>query len=120
MRILAGLLLLVAFPLAAQQAGTVTFDPPTTGGAPTGYRLYRDSTLIGPVTSGQTIPGLFPANTGTWVISVEAFNATGPGPKVGKTVTLGPVVPGAVINLTITAPCAVAQPPTCSVVVTGP
>lgn len=122
-QIAAVLLLLVCLPAFGQQAGTVTFDAPTTGGAPTGYRLYRDNVLVGPVTSGQTIPNLFPANTGTWVIAVESFNTAGPGPRVTKTVTLGPPPiqpPGPVINVVIDAPCAKASPPTCTINVTSP
>jgi hypothetical protein len=111
-------LLALSVPALAQQAGSVTFSPPTTGGAPTGYRLYRDNTLIGPVTSGQAIPALFPANTGSWVFAVEAFNATGAGARSAVTATLGPVVPGAPVQITITAPCASANPPTCVITVT--
>ena|SRR5688572_6752163 len=118
--IAAGLLLCLAMPAFAQQSGTVTFGAPTTGGAPTGYRLYRDGTLVGPVTSGQTVANLFPANTGTWVFAVEAFNATGAGPRVSTTVTLGPPLPGPVINVVIDAPCAKANPPTCVITVSGP
>ena len=120
MRIVVAVLLLVSFPSFAQQAGTVSFDPPNTGGAPTGYRLYRDNVLVGPVTSGQTVPNLFPANTGTWVIAVEAFNTAGPGPRSSKTVTLSPPLqpPGAPLNIVIVAPCASATPPTCVITVT--
>lgn len=115
-------LLALSLPAFAQQSGTVTFNAPTTGGPPAGYRLYRDDTLIGPVTSGQTVAGLFPANTGSWLIEVEPLNSAGAGPRLGLTVTLGPPVqvPGPVINIAISAPCATAQPPTCTVVVTGP
>lgn len=101
----------------AAQDATITFSPPITGGAPTGYRLYRDSTLIGSVSSGQTLTALFPNDIGTYAIAVSAFNATGEGPKVTQTVTLGAVVPGPVQNLTITLKCATASPPTCTVIV---
>lgn len=93
-----------SFAALAAQNGTVTFDVPNTGGAPTGYRLYRDGTLVGSVTSGQTFTALFPNDTGTYVIGVEAFNATGPGPRVNKSVTLSPLVPGPVRNVVITCP----------------
>ena len=131
MRLLAGLLLLiVCTPAFAQQSGTVTFSPPDTGGTPTGYRLYRDNTLVGPVTPGQTISGLFPADTGTWTFGVEAFNAAcGVSPLPACTrVTTPPITlggpplqpPGPVIGLIISAPCATTSPPTCTVTVTGP
>ena len=129
MRYLAGLLALVALPAFAQQSGTVTFGAPTTGGTPAGYRLYRDTTLVGPVTSGQTITNLFPANAGTWTYAVESHNAacgtTGlPAcPRVSVTYTLGPPPlqpPGPVINVIIQAPCATASPPTCTVTVATP
>lgn len=121
--LLVAALLCLVMPVAAQQSGTVTFDPPTTGGVPTGYRLYRDNVLVGPVTSGQTVANLFPANTGAWAIAVESFNTAGPGPRVTKTVTLGPPPiqpPGPVINVVIDAPCAKATPPTCTVNITSP
>ena len=120
MKTLLAVLLLVSFPVLAQQAGTVTFGAPTTGGAPTGYRLYRDGTQVGTtVTSGQTVANLFPTNTGTWVIGVEAFNTAGAGPRVTRTVTLGPVIqpPGPIPTITITAPCATAVPATCVITV---
>ena len=125
----AGLLALVALPALAQQAGTVTFDVPTTGGTPAGYRLYRENVLVGPVTSGQTIANLFPANTGTWTCAVESHNAACGAsplpacPRVSFSRTLGPPPlqpPGPVINVTVTAPCATAQPPTCTITVVGP
>jgi hypothetical protein len=119
--LLAFALLVASLPALAAQDGTVTFSPPTSGGAPTGYRLYRDGTLVGPVTSGQTIPGLFPNDTGTYVIGVEALNTAGAGTRVNRTVVLGPPPvqpPGPVINLTINAPCATSNPPTCTIVVT--
>jgi len=111
-------LCLLALPAFAAQNGTITFDVPNTGGAPTGYRLYRDGTLVGAVTSGQTFTALFPNDIGTYTIGVEAFNATGAGPRVNKSVVLGPVVPGPVRNLVITLNCATTTPPTCTVTVT--
>ena len=114
-RLLAGLLLLViAVPALAQQNGIVRFDPAP--GA-TSHRLYRDNVLVGPVTNGQTITNLFPANAGTWTFSVEGVNTTGAGPRGNFTATLGPALPGAPVNITITAPCATAQPPTCVITV---
>jgi hypothetical protein len=133
MRLLAGILLLAfSLPLAAQQSGVVNFGAPIAGGAPAGYRLYRDGALVGPVTAGQTVPNLFPANTGAWTFAVEAHNAacgTTPlpacprvTPAISPTV-LGPpplLPPGPVINVTITAPCATASPPTCTINVVTP
>jgi len=115
MRLLAVVAVLVALPAFSQQAGTVTFGAPTTGGAPTGYRLYRDNVLVGPVTSGQTVANLFPANVGTWAFAVEAFNAAGAGPRLSTTVTLGVPAPGVPVSIVITAPCANATPPTCTI-----
>jgi hypothetical protein len=126
----AAVLLFVAYQAVAQQSGVVQFSPPTTGGAVAGYRLYRDNVLVGAVTPGQTVAGLFPANTGTWTFGVEAHNAAcGASPLPACTrittppITLGPPPlqpPGAVINVVITAPCATANPPTCSINVSGP
>lgn len=113
--IAAAALLVFCLPVSAQQNGTITFDLPNTGGAPTGFRLYRDNVLVGAVASGQTLSALLPGNTGTWTIGVEAFNATGPGPRVNKSVTVGPVVPGPVRNLVITLNCETTNPPTCTV-----
>jgi hypothetical protein len=114
--IVVGLACLAPAAFAAQD-GTITFSPPVTGGAPTGYRLYRDSTLVGTVSSGQTLTALFPNDVGVYQIGVEAFNATGAGPRVTQTVTLGAVVPGPVTNLKITLNCATTSPPTCTVTV---
>lgn len=115
--LLAAALCALAFSALAQQSGVVQFDPPNTGGAPAGYRLYRDNVLVGAVTPGQAVSALFPSNTGTWVIGVEAFNATGAGPRVNKSVTLGVVAPGPVRNFVITLNCAGTSPPTCTVVI---
>lgn len=128
-RLLLAALCVLAFPAFAQQSGTVTFDPPATGGAPAGFRLYRDNVLVGPVTSGQLVAGLFPTNTGSWVFSVETHNAACGAsglpacPRVNRTVTLGPPPlqpPGPVISVTVDAPCARATPPTCTVTVVSP
>lgn len=115
--LIAATLLCLTVPALAQQSATISFDPPSTGGAPTGYRLYRDGTLVSAVTSGQTLTNLFPSNAGSWVIGVEAFNATGPGPRVNQTVTIGPVAPGPVRNVQINCPVPVVTPATvtCSV-----
>lgn len=120
-----------ALPLAAQQAGSVTFDAPSSGGAPSAYRLFRDSTDLGAVTAGaaNTVATMFPANTGTWTFAIESRNAACGAsplptcPRVTRVVTLGPPPlqpPGPVINVLIQAPCAVASPPTCSINVTLP
>jgi hypothetical protein len=111
-------LLCLALPAAAQQAGTVSFGAPTTGGAPSGCRLFRDTTALGTVTSGQSVPNLFPAASGTWTFGVECFNASGAGPRVDTRVTLGPPLPGAPVQIVITAPCLSAVPPTCAITVT--
>lgn len=110
-------LLLMVAPVFAAQDATITFSPPVTGGAPTGYRLFRDGTLIGAVATGQTLTALFPNDVGTYQVGVEAFNATGTGQRVTKTVVLGAVVPGPVTNLIITLNCATSSPPTCTVTV---
>jgi hypothetical protein len=116
----------------AQQSGVVNFGPPIAGGAPAGYRLYRDGVLVGPVTAGQTVANLFPANAGAWTFAVESHNAACGAtplpacPRVTPTISptvLGPPPlqpPGPVINVTITAPCATASPPTCTINVVTP
>lgn len=116
-----------AFAAPQPQDVTITITPPVTGGAPAGYRAYRDGTAIGapclaPSTglcavSGQPIVSGFPDNVGTYVLGVEAFNATGTGPRLNNTVTMTPPVPGAIPKITITVPCATTLPPTCTVVV---
>lgn len=121
MRLIAAVLcVLASFVAYAAQNGTVTFDVPNTGGAPSGYRLFRDGVLVGTLTSGQTLTALAPNDVGTYVIGVEAVNATGPGTRVNKTVVLGPPplpVPGPVRNLQITLNCSTTTPPTCTVAV---
>jgi len=112
------LLALIALSAFAAQNATITFDVPNTGGAPTGYRLFRDGALVGSVANGQTLTALFPNDVGTYLIGVEAFNATGAGQRVNKSVVLGDVVPGPVRNLLITLNCATTSPPTCTVVIT--
>lgn len=112
------LVALAALPLNAAQNAAFTFDIPNTGGTPTGYRVYRDNTLVGSLTSGQSLNAFFPNDTGTYLVGVEAFNATGPGSRVNKTVVLGPAVPGPVRNLVITLNCATTTPATCTVTVT--
>ncbi len=122
MRIVAGLLLsaFLALPAIAAQDGTITFDLPNTGGAPSGFRLYRDGAVVATITSGQTVTALAPIDVGTFVIGVEAFNATGPATRVNKTVTLGAVlqVPGPVRNVQIRFACAERTPATCTVTIT--
>jgi hypothetical protein len=130
MRLLAGILLLAfSLPLAAQQAGTVTFDTPSSGGAPSSYRLFRDTTDLGAVTSGQNVPTMFPAGTGPWTFHIESRNAACGAsplpacPRFSRVVTIGPPPlqpPGPVINVTITAPCATTSPPTCTINVVTP
>lgn len=125
----------LASPALAQQAGTVTFGVAPASpdfGAPAGFRLHRDTTLVGPVTSGQTFPTLFPANVGAWTFAVEAWNAACGStplpacPRVTPVVSptrLGPpplLPPAPVINVTIDAPCARLSPPTCTITVSQP
>lgn len=106
--------------LAAPQDITVTFDVPTTGGAPTGYRLFKDGTQVGAVIPGQKFTAALPGD-GSYVLGVEAFNATGAGARVNRTITVGPLVPGPVGNLVITIACATTTPATCTVTnVAGP
>jgi len=109
---------LLALPAIAAQNGTITFDVPNTGGAPTGYRLFRDGTIVGSVTNGQTFTALSPVDVGTVLLGIESFNATGTGPRVNKSVTLGAVVPGPVRNVVYTFACAQTTPPTCTVTIT--
>lgn len=94
---------------------TVTFNAPTTGGAPDGYSLYVDDcavsgatgAAVGAVVSGQTFNGLLTAD-GTYEICVRAFNAAGeqpdPGPVATVTVSDLPL-PGPIENLDIQIGC---------------
>ena len=121
MRLLVALFVLATLPALGQQSGTVQFDPPNTGGPVTGYRLYRDGTLIGPVTGAQqTIASLFPSQFGSWTYAIETL---GPGcgttplpacPRVSLLVPIVPPAPGPVRNLQI---CVQVTPPVCFQVV---
>lgn len=116
-----------AFAAPQPQDMTVTITIPNTGGAPVGYRLYRDGTAIGTpcappsaglcFASGVPVSNALPDNTGVYVIGTEAFNATGTGPRLNSTLTMTPPVPGAIPKITISVPCATTLPPTCTVVV---
>ena len=121
MRFFLGLLFaLLALPVfAAPQDITVTFTPPTVGGAPSGYRLFKDNVLVGPVTSGQTFPALLTDDGSAHVLGFEAFNTGGTGTRVNRSVTITSVVqpPGPVPTITITAPCALTVPATCTILV---
>jgi hypothetical protein len=108
------LLALVALPAFAQEAGVVTF---TAGPNATSHRLYRDNVLVGPVVSGDEIPGLFPARDVVYNFSLEGVNATGVSPRVSISAAANTPLPGEPTQITITAPCALAQPPTCIIVV---
>lgn len=92
-------LLLPALAFAAP--GAILFDPPVTGGAPDGYRLYVDGTLVGPIVSGHEMA--FP-DSGEVVIGVEAYNAAGAS-LVEQRVTITPTAPGPVQNLRIEVEC---------------
>ncbi len=94
---------------------TVTFSPPTTGGAPDGFNLYIDDCAVtgaigasaGTVTSGQTFPGLIVAD-GTYQFCVRAFNAAGEQPDPGQVATAvisDLPIPGPVNSLGIQVDC---------------
>jgi hypothetical protein len=118
MKLFFGLLcLLVA--LVAQAAPpydvTVTFTPPSTGGAPDGFNLYVDDCAVsgplgaatGSVVSGQTFPSLILAD-GTYQFCVRAFNAAGENPDPGQVATAiiaDLPLPGPVNNLGIQVMC---------------
>lgn len=108
-----------AFAAPTPQDVTITFSLPVTGGAPTGYRLFKDGVLVGSTAPSQVFTALLPDTSGSYQIGVEAFNATGTGQRVTKTVTPTQItqVPGPVQNLTITLSCATTSPPTCTVTV---
>jgi len=118
------LLCALAVPAFAAQNATITFDVPNTGGAPTGYRLFRDGTLIGAVTSGQTLTALFPNDVGTYLVGVESWNAAcgvsplPSCPRVNKSVTLGLAPPGPVRNVVIACPVPEVTPATVTCTVT--
>ena len=89
---------------------TVTFSPPTTGGAPDGYNLYIDDcAATGPVgagmsvTSGQKFLSALTVD-GTYLLCVRAFNTEGVQPGPGAVVpvdTLMDLIPGELQSLTI-------------------
>ncbi len=94
---------------------TVTFSPPTTGGAPDGYNLYVDDCAVtGPVaaaassvTSGQTFPALIVAD-GTYQFCVRPFNTAGEQPNPGQVATAiisDLPLPGPVNSLGIQVDC---------------
>jgi hypothetical protein len=116
-KVLALLSLLVSFAAFAAPPYdlTVTFNAPTTGGAPDGYRLYiNDCQPTGPqaapfadVTSGQTFTGALTAD-GVYQVCVRPYNATGeladPGPVAIVDVSDLPL-PGPITNLQIQIDC---------------
>lgn len=130
---LVGLLAALAIStVQAQQSAIATFDVPNTcvvAGTlasstdpastcvPTGFRIYRNNTLVGAIASGGSIQ--FPAN-GTFTVGIEPYDADGPGPRVNKQVVVGPppTVPGPVRNFTLTAACATTTPVSCTFTVT--
>lgn len=120
MRLLAAVLALVSVVLAmpafaaSPQDGTFTITPPTTGGAPTGYRVYVDNKLFGTVTSGQKLTALVP-DFGTYSIALEPFNSAGSGPRTTQQHTLGG--PPGPATFTLTFSCTQTTPPTCTDVV---
>ena len=94
---------------------TVTFSPPSVGGAPDGYNLYVDDcavsgplgAAVGSVSSGQTFPGLILAD-GTYDFCVRAFNAAGENPDPGQVATAvinDLPIPGPVNSLGIQVTC---------------
>jgi len=109
------IVLLVATPTAhAAESYTAeaAFDAPNTGGAPTEYRFYTgcdapgSRQLLASTETGQaeaTVAG------GKHFLCVTAVNSKGEGP-IGEIAELdvGAAVPGAVRNLQISIPCAVA------------
>ena len=115
----AKLYLLLLLPIMALAAPpydvTVTFSPPSVGGAPDGYNLYVDDcavsgplgAAVGSVSSGQTFPGLILAD-GTYDFCVRAFNAAGENPDPGQVATAvinDLPIPGPVNSLGIQVTC---------------
>ncbi len=113
------LLILLLLPFAALAAPpydvTVTFSPPSSGGAVNGYNLYVDDCAVsgaigaaaGTVTSGQTFPSLIVAD-GTYQFCVRAFNAAGEQPDPGQVATAiisDLPIPGPIQNLGIQITC---------------
>ena len=115
-RVLLLLLLMPTFTFAAPPYDvTVTFSPPTTGGAPDGYNLYVDDCVVtgavgaavATVTSGQTFLGLIAAD-GTYQFCVRPFNTAGEQPDPGQVATAiisDLPLPGPVNNLGIQVTC---------------
>jgi len=102
---------------------TATFDPPVSGGTPTGYRLYQGcvsdaerGTLVGSTVSGQTFAELLQTD-GTFTFCVAAFNESGEGPVSGVVqvqIDDFDALPGSPTNLQITVSCDTS----CNVIVT--
>lgn len=99
------------------QTFSIAFDPPVEGppsGPSSGYRLYIDNVKIGPdisPTAGTTtIPDQVLTTIGPHHIQVEAFNASGVGPKTpALTVTITQPPPGMPQNLRILVAVTVAE-----------
>jgi len=88
---------------------TIRWNPPSTGGAATGYQLLAGTapgaSNIGAVPVGATslvVPGV---PSGVYYVRIVATNATGTSPPTPDiTIAVGPVAPGAPRNLTALAP----------------
>ena len=88
---------------------SVTWGAPATGGAPTAYtllaRLVAGGAIVADVPQGMATSFTTPAPNGTFVVSVRAANASGPGPEsAGVTVTIPQAAPppGPPLNLAAT------------------
>lgn len=122
---LLGMLVSVSSPANAQtpcsancqvdvsKAFSVQFDPPTSGGAPTGYRIYLDGVKLGADIAAApgttTVPGVITNTAGPHNIEVSAFNATGEGPTAKLVVTAILPLPGPPTNLKILIQVTIAE-----------
>lgn len=108
----------VALSAPASYDVSVSFSPPTTGGAPDGYNFYVDDCAVSgalgaPAGSvplggeaGTTFAGLL-TSIGTYEMCVRAFNAAGEQPDPGQVATVNIVenAPGVIGGFDVQITC---------------
>lgn len=84
----------------------INWTAPTTGGAPTSYTVIARQVAGGPVIAtlpvGNVLGTSVPAPNGTFHVTVQASNASGPGPESAGVTFSVPVLPGAPTGLGVT------------------
>ncbi|GAA1528331.1 hypothetical protein GCM10009827_051930 [Dactylosporangium maewongense] len=86
-------------------SASLTWTAPASGSTPTGYRVYRDSTLLSTVTGlSYQLTGLTPGTTTRYtVVAVDAAGRTGPASAAATVTTPGGTDPTATCAVTYTA-----------------